>query len=569
MEQNQFTRVNQKIRYLFVAFGLAFLIPIITGCTLTVPYPSPIPCGDTQELIKAIDFANTDPTTLDVIELDAGCNYQLNTYHDKTTGFSGLPSITTPIRILGHGSTISRVGDPNDPKFRILHVAFSGDLDLHETRLINGYAHDPTDTITVIKNSGGAILNSGTLTLTLVTIEKNTAYGVTGGVFNEGDLKIKHSIFRNNEQDANIYTMGGATAIHNRAWATTEMVGTTVNNNGLNGIWNAISNDENGTVYIENSTIDGNTGYGINNDGNLDLMYVTITDNGQGIWSVWYGIPKVRMTGTLFNNPYDCTIGSGVLILNHYNMDSDGTCGVMYTVSPAAMMLGPLANNGGVNQTRALLPGSPAIDAVTGPASRVCPIPEDQRSVSRPQHAYCDIGAYEYEGSLLQPAQVPDDLPAPLFTPTPTPPAAALRCDLFEIEGADLTMFDIPFGTANLSLFVEWPHPLWGLEEPVEGDDDEWQYSAVLGDTPASKCSYQGYSGRLYCDFRLEETDYGKALPLEVRVNLCPELIYYHPRVSIIEPEAPPPACHEDLSREACGEQGGVFNGRTSKCDCP
>lgn len=55
--------------------------------------------------------------------------------------------------------------------------------------------------------------------------------------------------------------------------------------------------------------------------------------------------------------------------------------------------LGPLANNGGPTRTMALLSGSPAIDAV---ASSLCPPPvTDQRGVTRPQGARCDIGAFE------------------------------------------------------------------------------------------------------------------------------------------------------------------------------
>jgi hypothetical protein len=52
-------------------------------------------------------------------------------------------------------------------------------------------------------------------------------------------------------------------------------------------------------------------------------------------------------------------------------------------------MLGPLSDNGGPTQTMALLPGSPAIDAGTSCTAT------DQRGVTRPQGAACEIGAYE------------------------------------------------------------------------------------------------------------------------------------------------------------------------------
>ena len=66
-------------------------------------------------------------------------------------------------------------------------------------------------------------------------------------------------------------------------------------------------------------------------------------------------------------------------------------------------LLGPLANNGGATQTRALLPGSKAIDAG---APNGCVdehgalLTIDQRGFVRPVNGgkgrLCDIGAYEY-----------------------------------------------------------------------------------------------------------------------------------------------------------------------------
>jgi len=56
-------------------------------------------------------------------------------------------------------------------------------------------------------------------------------------------------------------------------------------------------------------------------------------------------------------------------------------------------LLDSLQNNGGPTQTQALLPTSPALDAVPATGAG-CP-DTDQRSVSRPQGGSCDIGAYE------------------------------------------------------------------------------------------------------------------------------------------------------------------------------
>ena len=59
--------------------------------------------------------------------------------------------------------------------------------------------------------------------------------------------------------------------------------------------------------------------------------------------------------------------------------------------SPIDPKIGPLADNGGPTKTRALLSGSPAIDAASAAA---CPA-TDQRGVARPQGAGCDIGSFE------------------------------------------------------------------------------------------------------------------------------------------------------------------------------
>jgi hypothetical protein len=80
---------------------------------------------------------------------------------------------------------------------------------------------------------------------------------------------------------------------------------------------------------------------------------------------------------------------------NGFNLDSDNTCNLTdRRQAGREHLLGPLANNGGPTQTHALLPGSPAIDMVLSG----CPLPAtDQRGITRPQGAVCDIGAYELE----------------------------------------------------------------------------------------------------------------------------------------------------------------------------
>jgi uncharacterized repeat protein (TIGR01451 family) len=106
-----------------------------------------------------------------------------------------------------------------------------------------------------------------------------------------------------------------------------------------------------------------------------------------------------------------------VRVVSHGDsISSDNTCnftgaGDRNNTNP---LLGPLANNGGSTFTHALLPGSPAIDAVTHSA---CPPPStDQRGITRPQGTACDIGAYE-----APPQPTPTLTPTLTVTPTLTP----------------------------------------------------------------------------------------------------------------------------------------------------
>ena len=70
------------------------------------------------------------------------------------------------------------------------------------------------------------------------------------------------------------------------------------------------------------------------------------------------------------------------------NTDGNQVGRVAPHTGPIDPLLGPLANNGGPTRTRALLPGSPAIDAAS---SDGCP-GKDQRDVAQPRGAALERG---------------------------------------------------------------------------------------------------------------------------------------------------------------------------------
>jgi hypothetical protein len=98
----------------------------------------------------------------------------------------------------------------------------------------------------------------------------------------------------------------------------------------------------------------------------------------------------------------DCSTLSGQVISEGYNLDSDGSCQLTEPTDLLGIdpLLGPLQDNGGATWTHALLPGSPARDAIPwGTTGCGTSLYSDQRGKARPHGAggTCDIGAYEVE----------------------------------------------------------------------------------------------------------------------------------------------------------------------------
>jgi parallel beta helix pectate lyase-like protein len=166
-----------------------------------------------------------------------------------------------------------------------------------------------------------------------------------------------------------------------------------------------------GTTTIRNSTISGNSamdtdgssaqGGGIFvEDGTLITQNVTIASNvaniATGLWVNDQTPTTITLTNTLIADTcFGAPFGGS------RNLSTSTTCGFGAAVNP---LLGPLFNNGGQTDTRALQVGSPAINA-----GATCPS-TDQRGVAR--EGACDIGAYEYRTPV---DSSPQGLPDPVF----------------------------------------------------------------------------------------------------------------------------------------------------------
>ena len=251
--------------------------------------------------------------------------------------------------------------------------ASTGTLSLLNSTLSNGAAIN-----------GGGIFSesSGTIVVTNSTLSNNTAtFGSGGGgiTLAEGQLIITNSLFTNNtSQD------GGA--ILNLGSAPMTIINSTLTNNHADANFGGAIYDLDAPLVITNSTL-------ANNSARI----------GGGIFT--FSARPVTLKNTIVANNMASSSPdiSGIVDSRDHNLIKDivgvaitgVTTNNIYSQDPR---LGALQNNGGSTMTRALLPGSPAIDAgddsvLGGPLF----LTTDQRGLGFPRRLglHVDIGAFE------------------------------------------------------------------------------------------------------------------------------------------------------------------------------
>jgi hypothetical protein len=238
------------------------------------------PPGDVDCLIDAINTANANGET-NTIRLTAG-TYLLTDVNNTTDGPNGLPSITSTLTIIGAGADITIIEHQASapPALRLLHVAATGRLTLNRLTLQGGNLG-----LNVLSppESGGGILNYGTVALTQCTLAQNTAGEHGGGIANFGTLTLTNSTLVDNAGGV-YFGNGGGGGIANFGTLTltnSTLVGNRVIDNSGGGIANR------GIMMLTNCSLVDNTspygsGGGIANSGTLTLTNSTVARNMAG-----------------------------------------------------------------------------------------------------------------------------------------------------------------------------------------------------------------------------------------------------------------------------------------------
>lgn len=269
-------------------------------------------------------------------------------------------------------------------------------------------------------DGGGGIALGGATNLTLDRVSLLQNQGFRGGGLDaqlgrnyQGTLNIIDSTIASNQSTS---VNGGGMDVNPIVSSPVNISGSTINQNRSARDGGGIVLGQNAIFNVSNTTLSENQangrGGGIANFGTLNLTHTTLADNqsdadsngaeaGGGLFTDVVNVTRLNNTIVAHNQAANGVDVAGNFVDQGNNLIgiADGSTGftnstlVGTSAAPMNPLLAPLGNNGGLTQTRALLPGSPGIDA--GNSS----VLSDQRGIGRVNAP--DIGAFESRAFVL------------------------------------------------------------------------------------------------------------------------------------------------------------------------
>jgi hypothetical protein len=429
--------------------GLRLFVVLVSAGALAYP------AGASANSYPVTDPGDSGPNTLRQAIIDANASvgvpdtitFALPPASTITLTTGALPSIADNLTIQGPGASELTVS--GNATSRIFFVNSSVTVSISGLTISSGHTADTGGS----GSGGGGIRNSGTLTLSGVTVTGNQAtatdsggqaVALGGGISNAGTLTLQDSTVTANQATATetgvlnslaiaegggIYNEGALTvsrstlSSNNMAVATNDAGGSAAIAEG-GAIRTAQAN-----VALERSTISGNSasatdalgaasanGGGVNSGpgGALTMTSDTVSGNTAGFGAnVRIGGGSATARSTILSAPSGGSNCNGTLVSQGYNLEDGTSCGFGATgdqssTNPSLVGTSP-ADNGGPTQTFALMPGSLAIDAGSAFGFSV-----DQRGEQRPRILTgitnngdgSDIGAYEVQTTTASPKDI-------------------------------------------------------------------------------------------------------------------------------------------------------------------
>jgi predicted outer membrane repeat protein len=275
------------------------LTPLVTLTPIYTPTPSPtltptstpLPptctatAANPAALVNAITAANANGASPDTICLAANATYTFATASDSIA----LPSVTTPITIVGNGAIIERASGA--PQFRAFNVTATGSLTLQNLTIRNFSAAE----------DGGAIyLNGGSLTVSDSTFQSNSARYGAAVYASDGTIALTNVTMQSNsatEQGAGLFQQRGTVTVSGGLFdANSARFGAAIYVRGALSV--------SGTAFTNNVAVEEGAAI-YNENGNPSAVTVagsSFTGNTARFGGAIYTRARLNVTNSIFTN---------------------------------------------------------------------------------------------------------------------------------------------------------------------------------------------------------------------------------------------------------------------------